>query len=207
MTQSLRSLSWLSLAALLFLAAGCGGSISNSYLEWAQRSFAEAPQASLGPRDRFNLEIYPDNSLNRSYTVSSQGTINHPLIGPLRVVGRTCDELEVEVTRRLRQNFLRDPSVSCTLTEVHSQQIVIVGAVETPGPIAYTHGLTLIDLISRVGGLSDVAAKDRVQLTRLVDGKTVEITVPFQQVVRGRAPNMMLWPGDILYVPTAGLIQ
>lgn len=186
---------------------GCGGGVSNNYLDWAQRSFAEAPDSSLGPRDRFKLEIYPDASLNRSYTVSPEGTINHPLIGPLRVVGRTCYEVETEVGRRLRQDYLRDPSVSCTIEEVNSQQIVVVGAVETAGPIAYTHGLTIIDLISRIGGFSATAAKDRVQLTRIVDGQSVEIIIPMQQVMRGRAPNMMLWPGDILYVPTAGLIQ
>lgn len=193
--------------AVSLAAFGCGGGVSDKYLDWAQRSFADAPDATLGPRDRFKLEVYPDESLNRSYTVSPEGTINHPLIGPLRVVGRTCYEVETEVSRRLRESYLREPSVSCTIDEVNSQQIVVVGAVESPGPIAYTHGLTLIDLVSRMGGLSPTAAKDRVQLTRIVDGETVEILIPMQQVMRGRAPNMMLWPGDIIYVPNAGLIQ
>lgn len=207
MNRAVRRLAGALLMVMSCVVTACGGGISNNYLEWSQRSFAEAPEAAFGPRDRFSLEIYPDETLSRVYTVSSQGTINLPLIGALRVGGRTCGDVEIEVARRLRDGFLRDPSVSCTLTEVNSQQIVVVGAVMEPGPVAYNQGLTLIDLVSQVGGFAATAAKDRVQLTRVVDGEAIEIIVPFQQVIRGRAPNMMLWPGDIIYVPTAGLLQ
>lgn len=193
--------------ALLFFLTGCGGGVSSSYLEWAQRSFAEAPDSTVGPRDRFSLEIYPEAALNRTYTVSPEGTINHPLIGPLRVGGRSCYEIEVEVSRRLQHGFLRDPSVSCTVDEINSLQVVVIGAVATAGPLAYSDGMTLIDLISRIGGFAPTAAKDRVQITRTYEGELVEIIVPAQQVMRGRAPNILIWPGDIVYVPSSGLIQ
>ena len=195
------------LLAFSWLGAGCASGISSSYLEWAPRSYAEAPEATLGPRDRFEIEVYPEASLNRSYVVSPEGAINHPLLGPLRVAGRTCHEVQTEIERRLRQSFLRDPSVSCTVVETHSQQVVVIGAVNTPGPLAYASGLSVIDLISRVGGFTETAARDRVQVTRVHDGESFEISVPVQQVIRGRAPNMMIWPGDIVYVPNAGLIQ
>lgn len=161
----------------------------------------------MGPRDQFKLEVYPEKELTRVYTVSPEGTINHPLLGAIRVAGRTCYEVEAEIVSRLADGFLRDPSVSCTIEEMHSQRIVVIGAVQTPGPVAYTRGMTLIDLISRVGGFGANAAKDRVQLTRVIDGERIEVVVPLQKVMRGRAPDMMLKPGDILYVPNIGLIQ
>lgn len=195
------------IALLVAANSGCAASVSSNYLDWAHRSFAEAPDVTLGPRDTFTIEVYPDASLNRTYAVSPEGAINHPLLGPLRVAGRTCHEVQSEVERRLRENFLRDPSVSCTVTETNSQQVVVIGAVTTPGPFAYTSGLTVIDLISRVGGFTETASKDRVQITRTHEGEKSEIIVPMQQVIRGRAPNMMIWPGDIVYVPTSGLLQ
>lgn len=197
-------LAWLFAA---MCAAGCGGSAANSYVAAATASFADIPESTLGPRDRFKLEVYPESALTRVYTVSPEGTINHPLLGAIRVAGRTCYEVETELVERLGAGYLRDPSVSCTIEEMNSQRIVVIGSVQTPGPVSYTRGMTLIDLISRVGGFGDNAAKDRAQLTRVVDGERMEVVVPLQKVMRGRAPDMMLKPGDILYVPTIGLIQ
>lgn len=189
------------------VSAGCASSISSSYLDWAQRSFANAPDVTLGPRDKFTIEVYPEAALNRSYVVSPEGAINHPLLGPLRVAGRTCHEVQTEIERRLRENYLREPSVSCTVTETQSQQVVVIGAVNTPGPVIYSEGLTVIDLMSRVGGFTASASRDRVQITRVENGEKHEIVVPVQQVIRGKAPNLLIWPGDIVYVPNAGLLQ
>lgn len=198
------------LLALLFLfgaAQGCARGGGTSYVKAAQESFAETPDNTLGPRDRFKLEVYPETGLTRVYTVSPEGTINHPLIGAVRVAGRTCYEVETDIVAKLQNGFLKDPSVSCTIEEMNSQRIVVMGAVQTPGPVAYTSGMTLIDLISRVGGFSENAAKDRVQLTRVTNDERTDIVVPLQKVMRGRAPDMMLKPGDIIYVPNVGLIQ
>lgn len=192
---------------IVAITAGCGSRGGDNYVAAATASFADIPESTLGPRDRFKLEVYPESGLTRVYTVSPEGTINHPLLGAIRVAGRTCYEVETEVVARLGDGYLRDPSVSCTIEEMHSQRIVVIGAVQTPGPVAYTRGMTLIDLISRVGGFGENAAKDRVQLTRVIDGERTEIVVPLQKVMRGRAPDMMLKPGDILYIPTLGLIQ
>lgn len=196
--------------ALLFLFGalqGCARGGSSSYIKLAQESFAEIPDNTLGARDRFKLEVYPETGLTRVYTVSPEGTINHPLIGAVRVAGHTCYEVESDIAARLQDGFLKDPSVSCTIEEMNSQRIVVMGAVQTPGPVAYTRGMTLIDLISRVGGFSENAAKDRVQLTRVTEDERRDIVVPLQKVMRGRAPDMMVKPGDIIYVPNLGLIQ
>lgn len=186
------------------LGCGAGGA---SYSQSAQESFADTPDDSLGPRDKFKLEVYPESGLTRVYTVTPEGTINHPLIGVVQAADRSCYDIEIEVAERLREGYLKDPSVSCTVEEMNSQRIVVIGAVQNPGPLPYTSGMTLIDLISRVGGFGENAAKDRVQLTRVQDDKRTEIIVPLQKVMRGRAPDMMLKPGDIIYVPSVGLIQ
>lgn len=196
-----------SIGALIFILTGCTSSVSDEYVTWAQRSYSEAPVAALGARDRFTIGIYPEETLGRSYTIGPEGTISHPLIGRVQAAGRTCFELEEEISRRLREGYLRDPSVSCQIEEMNSMQVVVIGAVGTPGPVPYADQLTIVDLVSRVGGLTESAAKDRVQVTRNIDGTLHEITVPVQQILRGRAPNMLIWPGDIVYVPSAGLIQ
>lgn len=203
----LHPLAPLALVVLFGTIQGCARGGNASYVKLAQESFAETPDNTLGARDRFKLEVYPDTGLTRIYTVSPEGTINHPLIGAVRVAGSTCYEIESDIAARLRNGFLQDPSVSCTIEEMNSQRIVVMGAVQTPGPVAYTRGMTLIDLISRVGGFSENAAKDRVQLTRVTNEDRIDIVVPLQKVMRGRAPDMMLKPGDILYVPNLGLLQ
>lgn len=204
--NAFKKVAWAPLA-LSLLMIGCGSGISRAYVDAAQASYTSVPENRLGPRDEFSLDIYPEGSLNRTYTVSPEGTINHPLLGPIHVDGLSCFEVEQEITRRLADGILTSPIVICNVQKVRSQVVIVMGAVKTPGALAYTRGMTLLDLVSRMGGFGTNASKDRVQLTRMIDGQKKELVIPVQKVMRGRAPDMMLKPGDVFYVPTIGLFQ
>ena len=192
----------------LSLGVACGAPQADPrYVEFARRSFVEAPESVIGPRDQISIRIYPEAELSGTYRVSPVGTINHPLIGTVQVAGRSCFQIEEEITARLRDGLLRDPAVSCQIDELNSLQVLVIGAVGQPGPVPYTDTLTVVELVGRVGGFTEIAARDRTTVTRTVDGRQIEMVVPVQQVIRGRAPNLRLWPGDVVYVPAAGLRQ
>jgi polysaccharide export outer membrane protein len=197
-------------SALLLVATtivGCGASVDQAYIDLARRSFSEAPESKLGYRDRIQIEVYPESELNRVFTVAPDGTINFPLLGDLEVAGLSCHGVERLIAEELRKGYLRDPSVTCQIEEMNSQKITVTGAVGTQGSVPYREDLTVLDVYASVGGTGTAAAQDRVKLVRVIDGEQREFMIPLRQILRGRAPNLQMWPGDLIYVPTAGLLD
>jgi polysaccharide biosynthesis/export protein len=65
--------------------------------------------------------------------------------------------------------------------------------------------LTVEEAMALAGGGGHAAALNRVQLVRtLEDGRKEAITIPVNLIYKGRAPDVAMKDGDILYVPTSG---
>lgn len=194
------------LLAAVFTLSGCRGSVPDDYIAWTERSFDDVATNTLQAGDGFRLEVAFHEDLTQEQTLSSRGTIEFPFIGTVPVAGRSCDVVADEVAERLGAGFLRDPTVRCEITEMNSLQVVVSGEVQAPGVFPYRNNLTIVQAVAAAEGLTSDAAKDRLIVTRIVDGETEEITVPFQQILNGRAPSLPLWPGDSVFVPSFRLI-
>lgn len=198
-------LRWLVLVPVL-ACVGCGAAVSDAYLDAAAMPYDDSAWSGLGVGDTFELRIFREADLSGEYTVGESGVVNFPLIGSLTAVGRTCAALEAELAARLANGFLRDPSIACRVTERTSLRFVVSGQVRSAGRFGFVPGLTIVDAIAMAGGLSSEAREDRLTVTRIVDGRAMEIEVPYREVLAGRAPNFRLWPDDIVTVPMYRLL-
>jgi len=181
--------------------------VSGSYLEWAERSWQFQDPGRLGVGDSFSLKVFGQDDLSGSFVVNDIGVIRFPLVGTVTAQGRTCAELEEDLTERLAATFLKAPLVTCSLVEMRSRRISVVGQVMSPGSIPYTPGLTVVDAVAAAKGIDTTSASGDVVLTRMVDGHQVRVEVPLQEIMKGRAPNLLLWPGDVVFVPTFQLLN
>lgn len=68
----------------------------------------------------------------------------------------------------------------------------VTGYVRTPGPYTLEADTTVLQALSLAGGATERGAPNRVRITRIVNGKTVEIRPRLTDLVQ---------PGDTLYVP------
>jgi len=82
-------------------------------------------------------------------------------------------------------------------------QVKIIGQVVRPQALAYREGMTVLDAVLAVGGLSPFAAGNRSRLVRTVDGKKQEIKIKLGELVDDgdMSPNVALKPGDVLVIP------
>ncbi len=188
--------------AFALAGAACSSPVSEEYLRYAQMTYNGATFSELGVGDRFSVRVYREDSMSGEYTVNNEGYIVFPLIGRVEVLGRTCDDVQRDITDRLAEDYVRTPAVTCQVIEVNSLRIVVSGEVASPGRYAYTSNLTIVEAVAAAQGLGDDAAMDRITVTREIDGESVEIVVPLKQIMNGRAPNFALWPGDIVHVPS-----
>ncbi|WP_242001217.1 polysaccharide biosynthesis/export family protein [Achromobacter spanius] len=87
-----------------------------------------------------------------SLRIDSEGTISLPYVGRKAVAGKTPNEVEALIRKKLK-GVTGDPQVQVSLTGDLSGSVLVVGAVKTPGRFSALQGpLTLLDAINRAGG-------------------------------------------------------
>lgn len=157
--------------------------------------------ATLGQDDVFEVRVYQEPDLSGVYRVSSEGTIIFPLIGSVEVENKTPFEIAAEIQTRLEADYLRRAFVSIFVKEFNSKKIFIFGEVQKPGTFRYEENMTIIQAITLAGGFTRTAAKNSVNVTRLVNGSETRLIVAVENIWKGREENLRLRPGDIVFVP------
>ena len=87
------------------------------------------------------------------------------------------------------------------VTEFNSRQVTVLGKVKEPGSFPYTDGMTVVQAIALAGGLEESHAAYRTTITRTEEGEQTVIRVPFGEISKGRADNIVLLPNDTIFVP------
>jgi len=134
-------------------------------------------------------------------TVSSDGTIFFPFVGRIRAAGKTASQLRDQLASGLAP-YVKNPQVDVRVLAYRSQNVQVTGDVKTPGPLAISDvPLTLVDAITRSGGVTPTADINRVRLTR--DGKRYVLNADSLLDKGDTSQDVMLQSGDIINVPDA----
>ncbi len=166
---------------------------------------ARAGGYRLGPRDLLSIKVYEVPELNVEARVSERGTVNLPLIGDVAAEGLTSEEFETRLKGLLEARYVNRASVSIEIRELRSRPIVVMGAVKSPGNLAFPGRWTLLEALAAAGGLSDAHTDVITVLRRAPNGLTDQVAVPVADLlVRGdpRA-NIPIFANDLINVPGA----
>ncbi|MBI4819789.1 MAG: polysaccharide export protein [Deltaproteobacteria bacterium] len=128
-------------------------------------SFTEQP---LVQGDLVRLRVYQQPDLDLDSRIRADGTISVPLIGSIQAAGQTIPGLEETIRSRLAADFLRDPHVAVSVVEYARRKLYVLGAVQRPGghQVSPSERLTLLQLVSAAGGLTEHATKEDVLIVR-----------------------------------------
>lgn len=158
----------------------------------------------IGPGDTLQVFVWQNPELTVTVPVRPDGKISTPLVEDMPAVGKTPTQLARDVEKVLSE-YVRSPKVNIIVTQPESafSQVKVVGQVQKPAAVPYREGMTVLDALLAVGGLSTFAAGDRARLVRNIDGKQTEIRVKLDKLVNGgdMSQNLPLRPGDVLVVP------
>ncbi len=144
----------------------------------------------LGAGDQIRVITVGEESLSGQFRVDADGSVDMPLLGPVKAAGRTAAELAADIARTLRTgNLYRDPRVSVEI--IAYRTLAILGEVNRPGQYPYQPDMTVVTAAAAAGGFTYRAIDDRFAVTRAIDGK----------IVQGRATLLTrLLPGDVVQV-------
>ena len=110
----------------------------------------------LATGDTIYVRVYGEDDLTMRLAVPSDGSVDYAFVGKIQLAGKTIDDLEQEITRRLKGDYLVDPRVSVSMAEFRN--FYVQGEVARRGGFAWQPGLTVRTAIVLAGGLKERAS-------------------------------------------------
>jgi polysaccharide biosynthesis/export protein len=174
------------------------------------------PVQKIGRDDLIGISVYDAPELTRTARVAADGTIRLPMLKQrIAVAGLLPNDVEAALAAALmKEEIMVDPIVTVSIMEYRSRPISVGGAVKQPTTFQATEPLTLLDAISRAGGLTEMAGAEILVTRQPVlrpDGShsaTLIQRVPVTQLIDAADPevNLRLEGGEEVRVPEAGRV-
>ena len=173
---------------------------------------AEDQPYELGRGDEITVEVIGRPELTAKHVVGPDGDITLPVVGSVKVADKTRDAAAAAIQTAL-SSFYAGVTVSIGVDKYSSNQILLLGAVEHPGLMAFDKTPTLLEVISRGGmqltpggstgagfAAKSIAVPEECMIYR---GKQEMITIQLRSLLDEGNPlaNMRLKRDDIVYVP------
>src|SRR5271156_2701148 len=106
---------WLALA-LGLAASGCSSIAQVSEADQHQ-ILAESQAPRLQAGEKIRVTVYGEASLSGDYQIDPSGYIALPLAGTVKAAGFTQPELEKELAKKFRSEYLKSPKVTVSVAE------------------------------------------------------------------------------------------
>jgi polysaccharide export outer membrane protein len=191
--------------ALALLMTGCANTPQVQSAQLAPEPPAYKHEYRIGPGDNIIISVWRHPEVSLTVPVRPDGKITTPLVEDLPASGKTGTELARDIEKALSK-FIQDPVVTVTVTGFvgpYGEQIRVIGQAAKPQALAYREGMSLMDVVIAVGGLTEFAAGNRASIVRTVGGKQQKLAVRLNDLMRDGdiSANMPVRPGDVLVIP------
>ncbi len=158
----------------------------------------------IGPGDTLEVFVWRNQELSVTVPVRPDGKISTPLVENMVAVGKTAPQLARDLEGVLSE-YVRQPKVNIIVTTAASAYslVKVVGQVTRPQALPYREGMTVLDAVLSVGGLTQFASGNRSRIVRVENGRETIIHVKLADLVNNGdvRQNVPLKPGDVLVVP------
>ena len=128
----------------------------------ASASFGQPTAYTVGAGDVLEVRVFGEADLSRTVPVAEDGTIAFPLLGIVPVGDLSVREIEKLLREKLSDGYLVGPHVTVTVAEYHSRKVYVLGAVKDPGFFVLSGPTTVLEILSRAGGVLPEGGKSIV---------------------------------------------
>lgn len=126
--------------------------------------------------------------------VNVEGTINVPFAGAVPVAGKTPQQIEAEIVRRLIGKA-NQPQVLVRVTRNSTANVTVVGEVASSTRMPLTaKGERLLDALAAASGVRQPVGKVTIQITRAGQVRSL----PLDTIIQDPKQNVVLQPGDVI---------
>ncbi len=156
----------------------------------------------VGPGDVLEVQLYGNQNYTMELTVSRDGRINFPQLGPVSVGGQRYSvvkhELEARVAREI--NGVR---AGVSIGETRTISVFVLGEAMYPGSYTITGLATVTTALFAAGGVKPQGSLRRIQVRR--QGVLMREFDLYDLLMHGdSSADVKLMPGDVVMVPEVG---
>ena len=176
----------------------------------ATSSDTSAPPASvtqtyiLSPSDVVQVKVYQEDDLESKLRIARDGTTSFPLIGVIKLGGKTVEQAANLIRDELAKDYLVNPQVTLTVIEYAKRRFTVLGQVQKPGTfeIPNEESVTLLQAIAMAGGYTRLANKANVTVTRTANGKKATFSLDVNHATSDlKVQPFIIIPDDTITVP------
>ena len=158
----------------------------------------------LGPDDEVIVDIFGQNQTTIREIISPEGSINVDILGPLYLNGKTVEEANAYLKKRLSSIYgglgSTGTDMRLSLGQIRSIQINVVGDVDAPGTYVLSGFSTAFHALYRAGGVVEPGSLRNIKVVR--GNKTVGVVDVYEYMTKGtQKTDVRLEEGDVVLVP------
>lgn len=184
-------------ASLLAVLLACAFPVTLAAQDTTASSMPERPVGVLRPGDLLKVVVFEPNELSGEFMIDSRGFVQIPGVGEVRAAGLDPSSMRTLLIRELERTGIRSPSLSVQPLI----RINVLGEVLNPGLQPVEPGITLLSLLSLVGGTTDRADLEKAYVIREGQRYSVDLERALAGDVTGSIP---LYSNDVLVIPRKG---
>jgi polysaccharide export outer membrane protein len=196
----------------LALLSGCGATRGGP-LPYTDLAPPDAPSHEVvigddyrvGPLDTLAVKVFQVPDLSGDFDVDMTGSISLPLVGNVKVVDLTAEQVDAKLTQMLGQKYLRNPDVAVQVKASSTRVVTVDGAVNSPGTFPTSRPITLMQAVALARGTSETANPRRIAIFRQVQGQRMAANFDLTSIRRGEATDPRVYSGDIVVVDGSGI--
>jgi polysaccharide export outer membrane protein len=163
----------------------------------------------VGPKDLLEIRVLEIPDLNVERRVSDNGAIDIPLLGDFAVGGLTAAEVRTRLETTLTSKYVNRANVSVVVKEYANQPVSVVGAVKSAGSLNISGRWSLLQAISKAGGLTGDAGRKIYVLRRAENGLSDTLEIDTENLFRSSSLmwNIPIFPADVINVPPRSQVR
>ncbi len=159
------------------------------------------PPYEIGRGDGVSLDVFGRPEVSGKHTVGPDGKITVPIVGDIEIGDMTRDAAMSVVNQKLRA-YYSNPVATLAVTDYISNQVTVLGRVQTAGAQRFTHPPTLAEVLANAGAMPILDKTATLTRCAIMRGRDTLIWVDLKALLTGDVQyNIRLKKGDIVYVP------
>lgn len=190
---------------------------------YSQKKYTSDPSIVKDPTgyklrtgDRIRIFVQGEADATIEATLSSYGGVRPYYLKEIKLSGLSVEQAsEIIASEYKSQLIYQKPTVNVVVIKHKEQMVFLSGSVVKKGPYVLppeVEAMSIVEVISRSGGFSDIAKKNKVYVTRTyynsngeeTNTKTYEVDVEALSrgtLTSGSAKRFWIYPGDRIQVP------
>lgn len=156
----------------------------------------------VGADDSLEIQLYGNTTATYTLTVSRDGTISLPKLGPVLVGGMSFDDARARIESLVRRQMI-GTRASVMMGDLRTIRVFVLGEAERPGSYTVSGLSTMTNALFVSGGVKPIGSLRHIQLKRA--GRLVSELDLYQLLLQGdTSADRKLLPGDVIFIPPIG---